>query len=432
MSNKVIKKYVYFIEASLISPLCISNGEGELTDQDVICDAAGTPFIPGSSLAGAMRDYIEPESSIEEDMEKCIFGFEKNDENGRMSSIFISDFTFLNQPTITVRDSVALTPKKTAITGAKFDMEVIDTGAKGYFYMEMVVRSEDNEADMKKQLSRIFSGWKKRDIRLGAKKTRGYGEIRLDSVKEKIFDASNILEYANVYQYEKNKEIFAEASILEDIQIDENSGKYITIKLPLILEGGISIRQYSVEKGKPDFSHITANGKPVIPGTSMTGAIRHRIQLILTQLGIEDTQKIINKMFGYVDVENKGQQAHKSLVIVNECILNGSKALTLVRNGISRFEAGTKQSALFKEISFVGGRTVLEIKVANCQESAAMIGFLIIALKDISSGYLAVGGQTAVGRGIFKADGEIRVTGMEYSEQSCLQSAYLALLGKEA
>ena len=58
MSNKVIKKYVYCIQVSLASPLCISSGDGDLTDSDVVVNGEGMPFIPGSSLAGAMRAYL--------------------------------------------------------------------------------------------------------------------------------------------------------------------------------------------------------------------------------------------------------------------------------------------------------------------------------------------------------------------------------------
>ena len=39
-------------------------------------------------------------------------------------------------------------------------------------------------------------------------------------------------------------------------------------------------------------------------------------------------------------------------------------------------------------------------------------------IKDIQSGFLAIGGQTAVGRGIFAEDGEIRYS-EEIDEKLC-------------
>lgn len=432
MSNKVLKKIVYLIEASLASPLCVSNGEEEVTDKDVIKNSKGTPFIPGSSLAGAMRAYID-----KSDRENCIFGYgdvnEKEHGNpgavkeeyqyGRMSSVYVSDFTFSGDTAVRIRDSVRLSSRKTADTEHKFDMEVIDTGAKGYFYMEMVIRSKDDEKKMLDEMRQVLSGWKREDIRLGAKKTRGYGELKIDSAKKKVFDASNILEYANVYQYEKKDALFTEGSILDTLDESDLPVKYITIQLPLRQEGGISIRQYGVEKEKPDFTHITANGEAVIPGTSMAGAIRHRIELLLTQLEVQNVKEIIDAIFGFVDASRKDIKASKSSIIVSECILEGAKPITMIRNGVSRFESGTKDGALFKETTYVGGTTILKIKVEQCEEALAIIGFLLLALKDLANGYLAVGGQTSVGRGLFKENGQIKITGIETSEEACFREA---------
>lgn len=431
MTNPVKKKIVYLIEAELASPLCVSNGDGELTDQDVIKNAEGKPFVPGSSLAGAMRGYLQKASD-----EACIFGYEISEEklrksgevleNGKMSSVFVSDLTFAEDPRIKVRDGVALSSGKTAITGAQFDMEVIDTGAKGYFYVEMVIRAEDAEDEMKQQLFDVFAGWKIEDIRLGAKKTRGYGKLKLISVKEKVFDKNNILTYANVYQYEEKNEIFKEESILKKISLPQNP-RYITLIQPLKLNGGISIRQYSVKKGEPDFVHVTAgeNDDPVIPGTSMAGAVRHRLEDILNELEIKNVQEILRMLFGIV----KDEKACRSSVTFDECVLS-AKELTMVRNGISRFESATKKGALFQEKSYVGGTTTLKIRVENNLQALAKIGLLLLVLKDLTNGYLAVGGQTAVGRGIFESAGELQIIGTDHTEEEYFKEAYRLLQRK--
>ena len=427
MSNRVIKKIVYLLEAKLASPLCVSNGDDLLTDKDVIKDASGRPFIPGSSLAGAMRGYLGKAAD-----KNCIFGYEKMNAVGRMSAVYISDFQFVGKEiSLRVRDGVALSEQKTAISGAKYDMEVVDTGAEGYFYIEMVIRSEDDEKHMLQQIQKVLGGWKQEDIRLGAKKTRGYGELKLMSVRVKTYDQTNILEYANVYNYADRDNVFKEKSILESIEVQTLDSKYVSIKVPLKQNGGISIRQYAAEKGKPDFTHITANGLPVIPGTSFSGALRHRIKDILEQMGVTNCKQILERMFGYVNAVGSVDKAHRSLIIVNECVLQNAVPLTMIRNGISRFESGAKSGALFKETTYVGGKTTLEIKVENQkdrpEETEAIIGFLMLALKDLSLGYLAVGGQTSVGRGCFQKDGEISVSGIDYSEERCLKNAFMQL-----
>ena len=51
----VIKRLVFYIQIQLESPLNVASGEDEWTDADILLDFDGNPFVPGSSLAGAMR-----------------------------------------------------------------------------------------------------------------------------------------------------------------------------------------------------------------------------------------------------------------------------------------------------------------------------------------------------------------------------------------
>lgn len=50
-----LKKVYYQLKLSQISPLRIGNGENDISDNDLMCDSRGIPFIPGSSMAGVLR-----------------------------------------------------------------------------------------------------------------------------------------------------------------------------------------------------------------------------------------------------------------------------------------------------------------------------------------------------------------------------------------
>lgn len=425
MSNSVLKKIVYSVTVSLASPLCISKGDGALTDNDVLVGGDGVPFIPGSSMAGAMRGYIEKGKSKD-----CIFGYEDmSTQKGRMSSLFVSDCFFDEKVVTAVRDGVALDSHKTAVPGAKFDMEVIDSGATGHFWLEVVLRENDAEKVLLGELEQIFTGWREKEIRLGSKKTRGYGEIRLLRVTKKVFDKTNILEYKDAYCAPEKQDESWETISFDNL--GSGDGKYVTVTLPLRLEGGISIRQYAAKKGEPDFVHITADGKPVIPGTSFAGAIRHRMQDMLEMLGAKNAEEIIREIYGYVDADaakgkNDTSAAKASNIIISECVLEGAQKLQMVRTGISRFESGVKSGALFNEISYVGGTTTLEIRVKKTETLNETIGLLLPVLKDVQNGFLAVGGQTAVGRGLFAGNGEIGIDA-ELTEADYNKAAFAAL-----
>lgn len=120
------------------------------------------------------------------------------------------------------------------------------------------------------------------------------------------------------------------------------------------------------------------------------------------------------EMFGYVSEEEEADAeiARPSRVIVSESALSDYVWLNTTRNSISRFENATVDTALYTERTAVGGTTCLEILVKTSEDRGEwFVGLLLLALRDLQNGYLAVGGNTSVGRGIFKGTGEIIIQG---------------------
>ncbi len=431
--NRVVKKILYYIDVECASPICVSNGEEGLTDCDVLRDYEGNPFISGSSLAGAMRNY----QGWQKDQE-CLFGFScKEESRGKMSSVYISDLTFFKDIiATTVRDGVKLNDWKVSETEGKYDLEAVDTGEKGRFVIEAVIRKDAEEQNIRERIGEVLSGMDNGEIRLGAKKSRGFGELRVTAIRSREYSKENILDYKNAYdeaEYEKLPD--CKENIFKDVQ---KAHHYIKIQVPVRLRGGISIRRYSATKGEPDYRHLTSGGepgKPVISGMSCTGAVRHRVKEILYQLEVPKAGLLLDAIFGYVDKKRKS--AHKSGVIVGESIIEGAKPLTMVRNAVSRFESAAKEQALYKEKSYFGGKAVLDIYVQKgirvLDETRMeyitdditdmVIGILLIAFKDMQNGYLPVGGQTAVGRGIFEENGDITIDGIPDDVEQYLQNS---------
>lgn len=410
--NSVVKRIVYRVELLFVSPVNVSSGQEGMTDSDVLRDYDGKPFISGSSIAGAFRAYVQSKNNGND-----IFGF-ANDEDGKMSPVFISDLKF-NKVENDIRDSVALDDNKITQEGAKFDFEVLQGNSKGYFYIELTIREKDNEELLVSALNEIFNGIHLKEIRLGSNKTRGYGIIDIDQIKKREFTKNNFLEYKDCFKETFWKEV-------SEYNLDYSTkGHWMCIEVPLCLKGGISIRKYAVRKGAPDFEHITDHGSPVIPGTSIMGALRHRIKEIIKELNVNSStelnvNKMIDEMFGFVS----GKDAHISGVIVDEMVIEGAKALEMTRTGISRFENSTRNGALYKEKTYVDGAFTLRLSV--CKENPNMdwiIGILLLAVKDLQNGFLAVGGQTSIGRGILEANGALTIDGEENKEDAYIASS---------
>lgn len=411
--NSVVKRIVYRIELLFVSPVNVSSGLEGTTDSDVLRDYDGHPFISGSSIAGAFRAYVQSKNNGND-----IFGF-ANDEDGKMSPVFISDLKF-NKSETDIRDSVALDDNKITKEGAKFDFEVLQGNSKGYFYIELTIREKDNEELLVGTLNEIFNGIHLKEIRLGSNKTRGYGIIDIDQIKKREFTKNNFLDYKDCYRepfWKKNVKAY-------DLDYS-TKGHMVSIEVPLRLKGGISIRKYAVKKNAPDFEHITDHGCPVIPGTSIMGALRHRIKEIIKELDKDSSyglypNKMIDEMFGFVS----GKDAHISGVIVDEMVIEGAKALEMTRTGISRFENSARNGTLYKEKTYVNGTFTLKLSINKENPNMDwIIGILLLAVKDLQNGFLAVGGQTSIGRGIFGANGTLKIDGEENKEDVYIASS---------
>lgn len=397
MNNKIIKRSYYAIDICLISPLNVSNGEDYYTDSDVLKNGYGEYFVPGTSLAGAFRNYLGTKKN-----EDSIYGFSAGD-NGKMSSVFISDL-YLSNAQVDVRDRVKLTSEK--VVDNKFDMQIIETGATGTIYIEMVER-ENSKYNGSSIIADVIQAIHTGEIRIGADKNRGLGRLEVKRVGKREFTAQNLEEWEGFVTHSHDETGYPDKVKYKNWveKAEALKSKYVKIIVPLELKGGISIRKYSAQKDRPDYEHVTCNGKPVIPGTSWSGAIRSDAYRILKSLGCQNPSGMIDRWFGFVreKKERDRAQAVQSQIVFGESILEKAQALSVTRNKIDRFTGGTVPTALFSEYSYFGGETNLEILVKRDQnvEYEEMMGLILLTLMDLKGGYISVGGLGSIGRGIF-------------------------------
>lgn len=388
-------KIYYYVRMELLSPISIGNGDDLLTDHDCLRNSKGVPFIPGTSLAGVFSHYLSDEML-------ALFTPKIGDEY-KQSPYYISDANIVlddkkRNVSTSIRDGVKLKPDKIAEDGAKFDFEIVESSTKFDFRIEVIVRDHDNIDKMKKVVDVILHGLNSGEILLGYKSKRGYGKVKIEDVKIKEFTKNSLEEMLLFDKYQMDK--YDQYSI-PDI---DNENKYDYMQVHLRQVGGISIRKYSATAGEVDFEHVTSNGKPVIPGTSWNGLIRRQIAEYLDDDIISNCCVKINDWFG--EAKKRDTTGRASNIIIEESIIQDAKRIQITRNKISRFSAGVSNRALFSEASYFNGDTVLGIKVKKSIEedpdNSRIIGLLSLVIKDIDNGFIALGGQTAIGRGLFK------------------------------
>lgn len=239
--NKFENKYI--IEGTLVAKSAIHIGTGNsdfaptATDNPVIRDANNNPFIPGTSLKGVLRSFMERLLAagifeefhscnivVDKEQEYCIcnediknikndpenylkdnnrkyddIDFTNKDEaiakiiyreqcdvcklfggHGFSSKIKIADSKLISRAIIQTRDGVAIDRDTlTAADGKKYDFECVEPGASFSFNMTV-----DNLEDKYKELLKIIiSILENGELYIGGKTSAGLGNICLEDVK---------------------------------------------------------------------------------------------------------------------------------------------------------------------------------------------------------------------------------------------------------
>ena len=447
-----IKKY-YRITFEIISPLSIGNGVNEITDNDIILDSRGLPYIPGSALAGVYRSLFEKETSdryFGKDMtEEMIWEMAKQGKNLLTESkVIVYDAEILNpeKRNVAVYDMVALDEYKVAIPGAKFDFQVLEPGIQFVTYIEQNMDNMEEEYLTKE----IVYAWKMGKIRLGAKTGRGYGQTKIVKVEDIVFafsedcrkqsrcdrDCGDWIEFDmyedSWWKESKENKCLSRVSI-EDVQYQELQSLYkefeialcrkeaMEITLSLKQCGGISVRQYSSNINDADYRQMSRKDKEkdkrevFIPGTTWAGAFRAQMEKLDPAFA---KKELMTELF-FGKVKEKGEDSalsHKTRVTFSESRVDGGEWRIYTRNSIDRFSGGTIDGALYTEETYFNGKTKLDISCDMTGIDKKNIGHfcsvLAAAILDLNYGYMAVGGLTAVGHGLFEVTG-IMVNGNE-------------------
>lgn len=402
--KKILKKQYLKIEFTLLSPLSIGNGKNEKTDQDIVLNSRGIPYIPGSAVAGVFRDACK--KVMGDEWTQRYFGSIRDNvnDNGnkeitesqfRVYDAYIQSEEYF----VSRRDGVALDDYKYGIPGAKFDREILESGIIFRTFIERDIDTNESEEDAFNKLAEVLHNI---PIFFGSKISRGYGRVGNFKIfkKEFSFDTkqgSGWLDF-DMYKDDCWKKSF-EISKSDKVFLENKK-----ITLELALQGGISIRQYTTEikegvEQVPDMKQLIIRQKnesgkleevPVIPGTTWAGAIGHRMKLFYPN---------VSKYFGKGGEDGK----MRSKIFFSESQIKDAVCKVISRNAIDRFTGSTVDGALFTEQIYYGGTTVLEIYFDLYKEiDLDFIKSLAVALSDLHEGILAIGGGTSIGRGIFK------------------------------
>ncbi|MDR2132079.1 MAG: RAMP superfamily CRISPR-associated protein [Clostridiales Family XIII bacterium] len=403
-TNPITKRIVVKARMELAVPALIGSGEGENTDSDIMRAADGRAFLPGTSIAGALRDLFDAEN--ERDL---LFG---SLESGRMSPLWVLDSDFYAvrggqkaDAEIIEIDGVALNDadrfNKTAKPQAKYDSEAVDAGALFDLRLMLVVRENDAAESLIELFDELVLALLHGEVRVGAKRNRGFGRTVCKGVCGRVFskEDSTLIECLD-FDW-NNTELPVYTPEKEEKAKDTDDGRYAVMEKPLRLNGSVMIRDFKNLRGKEQYAHMSANGKPAIFGTSWAGAFKSCLLKWLPE-----KKDLIDEMFGCQYKDDGGKTVTKpSKLMFDASILeaedkNVEGYRQVVRVKIDRFTGGASDGALFTSRPWFGGTTRLRIRYpAGRDDFEKLLDFAIDAL---DKGMLTIGGETAIGRGVFE------------------------------
>ncbi len=417
-------------EVTLQSPAIIGCGKDENTDIDLLKDADGIPYIPATSLIGVLRSAIKP-NGVNVDK---FWGYTK-DKESIQSVIKCEDLRIINSDNnnTEIRDGIKINPKTGIVEkGAKYDYEIIPAGKKFDLFMEASY-TDYNKITVLRMLKTIEKGLTDgmisigdktiekgltgEMISIGAKTNSGFGKIKLNNSAIYDFDFS---QKSSIY-YWLTKEL-NDSLKTKDIEPYTIVSRDFIINVTLRLKTSLIIRSYSEDPDAPDAVHMKSGGVDIIPGTSLKGAIRARAERIVNTIKGSHSE-IIDAIFGYVfddekEAEKKNKKkgdAYKGRITIDEVTLPRFVSEIQTRIKIDRFTGGTIEAALLENMPLFSSpkdETIKNIKIKIKDYKPHEAGLMLLVLKDLFTGDIAIGGEKGIGRGVFEGiEAEIKHNG---------------------
>ncbi len=364
----------YKVNAVCETPLRTGGADGNL--ESVLRDSCGNAFLQGSSLAGALRGWLE--KSSEKHHTKALFGSQEHEGH-----LIVSDAVLRADSEQSIRPRLKINGRSgTAAVGSKFDVANIVPGSHLSFELTWLgSEQESNEiAAVERMLGAVNCG----EIKVGAQKSNGFGKLSL-SVHKRIY---------NLFD-EKDRTAWQDGCDDGDL-----------IKLPKIASNeqvvfdvdGFAdsvLIKTSAQMYEKDLSYavnITENGQPVLPGSSVKGTIRAQCTRITESTGVSEC--LLEELFGRG--ARDGDNGQSGTICVDDVHMEGARKQKIKRIRINRFTGGVIRGGLFAEEPLSGE---VRLHISARAKHEACYALLVYALRDLGLGLYGLGSGDAIGRG---------------------------------
>ena len=408
MSDKAKYRYVvkYRVLLKCITPMHIGSGDN-VNGEILIHSVTGLPFVQGTSLAGIFSEYVSSENG--EVVQAYLFGDAANEDiNKRKSKVIFSDAQFV-AGTVLLEERTrvkingasgsvdgAVVTGQEIVSGQLLKTEYITSGAELFFEIHMLLPEiGTSTAIIEKCLKSMGQG----RILIGGQLSNGCGQTAIKKIEKAEYDLTKEKERTAWREdsqeglHDITDEITSKAGdvvqgvyeVLVDAEFDKSvlvKGTYV--KPDLIVKG----RKEDTSR-LPDAMNITnGNGDYILPGSSIKGTLRSRIESIAGYLQLG--KDLIEDFF-----------EGKPRIYFEDAIISESSARSVTRIHINKFTGGVMNGAKFEEM-VVDGNCRLRIRIEKndgSEGAKAMCALLLLAIRDLAIGAVNFGSGASIGRG---------------------------------
>ena len=448
-----IARFVLEAESAFAIASGLSDGA---FDALVVRDANNLPAVPGTSLAGVLRNlYLQ---QYNEEATNQLFGFitPYATQSGNPSRLHVSwgcVHDSYDQPVEGIHDKVLddallerlaldhplhrervkINNKGVAEDQKKFDMTVIPAGCR--FSFEISLWSQVTDAPEWKQLLALLNN---PALRMGGSVRSGLGQFRLERLHQASFDLRKVEDYQAFACLPVGiGQVDGLQAQLSSPQSAVNHGLRVTLNLQAedfwrVGQGTESLDAKSANGRTPNALPFTEprigweSGKGqitprhvVVPGSGVKGALWHRVTFHYQRklLGMSEGEKLalpalsgVAALFGKEgDTVNGESQGQAGMIFFSDLYLEQRqvKVAQMAHTSIDRFTGGVRDHVLYLEellwkqpltLTLTFDQRRLDDVDQPTREALAL------ALDDLACGRLALGAASSKGHGYFRVN----------------------------
>lgn len=369
-------------------------------DRDILLDADGHPWVPGSALAGSLRAHL---SQATPPADERLMGSRPPRSQAEAAASAVSPLWVVGTvftpdgaadrpeavPELEIAGQTAIDRERGAAAAGplRFSRLAADGGT-----LTVYLRHDPGRDPLTDDDVRLIASWRPA---IGRDRTKGAGRATLTGLKYGIVDPA-IPDGAATWLRHSGPGLF-EAVATRDVPCDSSAGKPWLEASFAITDGLLT------SDGMPGKIALSRrrSGKPLIPGSTWKGIIRSRAEYIIrSRYGDQAACQKLDGCGTCAACGIFGHQGQRSKLAFRDSYIEDVPDPLPVRThvGIDRVSGGARDSLLFQTQPLTAGQVHLRVDALEPVEPWVR-NLVWHVLRDIDDGLIGVGSRTTRGLG---------------------------------